>query len=537
MKQLYFICLFILICFLTYGQTYQLSGSWNFGGSSSDFCTSLCRDTITVSKGYTLAGYTTSNDIDVSGRHDSTVSGFPTDDLWVLHLDSTFGIQWQRCIGGMNFDYNAKIVQIADGGYIVVGNTSSSNGDVSNYHHGICGGNQCYDGLIARIDSAGNIIWCKAVGGSRDDRLTSVEIVSPNRILVTGYSGSDDGDVSGNHDSTFLPAGDGFDAWALSIDLAGNILWTKCYGSTNTIEKFHGSCKVDTNEIFLIGMACGNNGDVIDNHNVGFADAWIVKIDTNGTILSSRCYGGNADEEAVSFIQIENNKFSFLASATSSGNGDLLNNPDNVSQSIWLVTIDSIGQIVRQNVYWGSGFDKPKLVTKLNENKYVVAAFTYSTDHDVTNLRGWVDTWILFIDSTGTVLYQSCYGSSGFDQLGDMVVSNDLILIGATSDFNDFDVSNNYGSKDFWLYSLEVSTSINLSTANDQIPIYPNPSNDKLFINAVEVGHSYCIYNIQGQSMQSGYINEDKYISLVKLPNGIYFLRLHDRKIYKIIKQ
>ena len=80
--------------------------------------------------GYIVAGYTYSNDGDVSGNH-----GYF--DYWIVKIDGTGNIQWQKCLGGSGYDNAYDIEQTSDGGYIVAGATYSNDGDVSG-NHGSC---------------------------------------------------------------------------------------------------------------------------------------------------------------------------------------------------------------------------------------------------------------------------------------------------------------------------------------------------------------------------------------------------------------
>ena len=94
------------------------------GGSRDDSAHSIQQ---TSDGGYIVAGFTDSNDGDVSGNH----GGW---DVWVVKLNSTGSLQWQKCLGGSDFDYAYSIQQTSDGGYIVAGGTYSNDGDVSGNH-------------------------------------------------------------------------------------------------------------------------------------------------------------------------------------------------------------------------------------------------------------------------------------------------------------------------------------------------------------------------------------------------------------------
>jgi hypothetical protein len=112
------------------------------GGSNLDIAGAIQP---TSDDGYVMAGYTHSNDGDVSGNHGGN------DDAWVVKLNSTGEIQWQKCLGGSGDDQAFDIQPTADGGYIMVGQSSSNDGDVSGNH----GGNG--DAWIVKLNSTGEI--------------------------------------------------------------------------------------------------------------------------------------------------------------------------------------------------------------------------------------------------------------------------------------------------------------------------------------------------------------------------------------------
>jgi len=164
-----------------------------FGGSDDDRAYCIQQ---TSNGGYIVAGYTESNNGDVSGNHGKN-------DYWIVKLDSSGNIEWQKCLGGYYNDYACSIQQTSNGGYIVAGYTESNNGDVSGNHGS-------YDYWIVKLDSSGNIRWQKCLGGSGDDRAYSIQQTSDGGYIVTGYTESNDGEVSGNHGSK--------DYWIVRLD-------------------------------------------------------------------------------------------------------------------------------------------------------------------------------------------------------------------------------------------------------------------------------------------------------------------------------
>ena len=146
--------------------------------------------------GYICAGSTYSNDGDVSGNHGAF-------DAWVVKLDISGALQWQKCLGGTGSEAGNDIVATMDGGYIMTGNTTSSNGDVQGNHGD-------HDAWVVKLSNSGAIEWQKCLGSTLADAGYSILQSAELGYLVAGQTRSDDGDVIGQHG-----IGTTNDAWAV----------------------------------------------------------------------------------------------------------------------------------------------------------------------------------------------------------------------------------------------------------------------------------------------------------------------------------
>jgi hypothetical protein len=81
----------------------------------------------TTDGGYIVAGWSASNDGDVSGNHGNY-------DYWIVRMDAEGKLLWQRSLGGSGVDIAHSVQQTADGGYIVAGWSASNDGDVTGNH-------------------------------------------------------------------------------------------------------------------------------------------------------------------------------------------------------------------------------------------------------------------------------------------------------------------------------------------------------------------------------------------------------------------
>ncbi len=179
---------------------------WNklLGGSGSDYTSHIQQ---TSDGGYIISGYSTSSaNGDVSGTNHGSY------DYWMVKLDALGNIVWNKLLGGSGTETARNIQQTSDGGYIISGySTSSANGDVSGTTHG----NSDY--WIVKLDTYGNIVWNKLLGGSGSDYASHIQQTSDGGYIISGYSTSSaNGDVSGtNHGSN--------DYWIVKLDALGNI--------------------------------------------------------------------------------------------------------------------------------------------------------------------------------------------------------------------------------------------------------------------------------------------------------------------------
>src|SRR5690606_16379064 len=107
-----------------------LVGMMTLGGSLADGAAAVRQAS---DGGYVVAGYTLSNDGDVGFNHGGQ-------DGWVVKLDADGGIAWNRTLGGSGSDGVYAVDQAFDGGFVVAGSTTSSDGDVA----GNRGGYDCW---------------------------------------------------------------------------------------------------------------------------------------------------------------------------------------------------------------------------------------------------------------------------------------------------------------------------------------------------------------------------------------------------------
>ena len=395
------------------------------GGTADDFANSIQQ---TSDGGFIVAGETRSNDGDVSGNHGKS-------DAWVVKLNSLGDILWKKCLGGTGNDYARSIQQISDGGFILTGYTNSNNGDVS-------GNNGYYDAWVVKLNSSGDILWQKCLGGTYDDYARSIQQTSDTGFILAGYTFSNDGDVSGNH---------GFsDAWVVKLNSSGDIIWQKCFGGTN--EDYAYSIQQTSDSGFIVaGYTFSNDGDVSGYH--GYFDYWVVKLNSSGDIEWQKCLGGTYYDYAYSIQQTSNGGF-IVAGSTNSNNGDVSGYHGYFDY--WVVKLNSSGDIEWQKCLGGTNNDYANSIQQTSDGGFIVAGYTESNDGDVSGDHGGdYDAWVVKLNSSGDILWQKCLGGTIDDRAYSIQQTSDggFIVAGFTVS-NDGDVSGNHGASDAWVVKL-----------------------------------------------------------------------------------
>ena len=113
-------------------------------------------------------------------------------DYWILKIDSNGVKQWDETFGGSQNDELTRLIQVADGGYMICGRSNSPiSGDKTS---DISGSSGLWDYWIVKTDSLGNKQWDKTFGGSISDSPSDIVACSNGNYLIYGNSNSlDDG--------------------------------------------------------------------------------------------------------------------------------------------------------------------------------------------------------------------------------------------------------------------------------------------------------------------------------------------------------
>jgi len=438
-------------------------------------------------------------------------------DIWVIKTDELGNIQWQKLLGGNSFEEGFSIQQTSDGGYIFAGSTLSNNGDVSGNHGG-------WDCWVVKLSPTGTILWQRALGGSLEDRAYSLTLTTDGGCIMAGYSASNDGDVSGNHGS--------FDYWVVKLSDAGILEWQKTYGGTGDDEAY---CIIQTNDggYAVMGATFSNDDDVSDNN--GTIDFWMLKIDNAGAIEWQRALGGSGADDGRLVIQTSDGGY-LVGGREGSGNGQVVGDYDRTD--FWIVKLSANGDFQWQKPLGGNAEDIPTGMLETSDGGYIINGITESTDGDVLDNDGIWDIWLVKVNGSGVVQWQKTIGGTQFDYPTNITPTSEggFAIVGF-SDSNDEEITGNHGKYDLFIIKLSAESSPTKETQTQPLEIYPNPASQSFSLNIPTEAATFnlTMTDLLGRevSRQAVFPNGGS-VEIAQLPVGVYFVKAEESsgKVY-----
>ena len=498
MKKLFLSFSLVVVQFATLAQAPAIEWQKSFGGSAAEEASSI---ELTNDGGYIVAGYTTSNNGVVTGNHGNG-------DFWVVKLDASGTIQWQKALGGTGVDGAYCIQQTADGGYIVAGYTNSNDGNVTGNHGNI-------DYWVVKLSVTGTIEWQKTLGGTQDELAYSVQQTRDGGYIVAGFTNSNNGDITGNHG--------GSDMWIVKLSSTGTIQWQKTLGGSAGESAYSIQQTTDLGYV-VAGTTGSNNGDVTGVQ--GAIDYWVVKLTSTGAIEWQKTLGGTAPEIAYSIQQTTDTGY-IVSGTTKSYDGDVTGYHGGNGNDAWIVKLSDTGSIQWEKTMGGTDDDYIRSIKQTTDGSYIAAGYTLSNNGDVSGNHGSWDLWAVKLSSTGTTQWQKTLGGTGPDGALSIQQTTDGGYIAAgSSAANNGDVTENQGSGDYWVVKLALDTLSTTDFSEKDVKVFPNPATTILTIqnpNNITID-KITITDLTGKTVREQEQNTTQ-INVAQLASGMYILQ------------
>jgi len=259
-------------------------------------------------------------------------AGYTAGDVYILKLDKNGNLVWQKIYGGSNSDEAYSIQQTSDGGYIVAGYTDS---------FGAVG----HDVYILKLNADGNLVWQKTFDRNAHDYAFSIQQTSDGGYIVAGKTSS-----FGTGSS---------DVYILKLDADGNLVWQKTFGGSGV----DGAYSI---------QQTSDGGYIVAGWKYSFEagnDVYILKLDSNGNLKWQKTYGGSYNDWAYSIQQTSDGGYIVAGGTESFGAGE---------EDVYILKLDSNGTLVWQKTFGESGNDLARSIQQTSDGGYIVAGLTNS---------------------------------------------------------------------------------------------------------------------------------------------------------------
>ncbi len=350
--------------------------SKTFGGSKDDRGQSVIQ---TSDGGYAIVGYAMSSDGDGSNNE-----GFH--DNWILKLDAAGTIEWERSFGYAGHDHSYDLVQTVDGGFFFVGflDVVASRGEGDDTKGNSLTRHGVGEFWGTKLDALGNLEWRRYFGGTNNDRAHAVALAADGGYVLTGFSESDDADIS-------LTKGS-YDFWVIRLDPAGELIWEHTFGGSG-IDIAYGISNTADGSYLITGNTYSSDTDVLENN--GESDIWVIKIDDAGQLLWQSGYGGVKFDAARSVNPLWEQNF-IVSGNTRSIDGDLLKNAG--QNDIWVLLADSNGKLLWQQTFGGSGLDFGFDAIESHDGGIIMVGESGSNDFPMVGNKGKSDLILIKVN-------------------------------------------------------------------------------------------------------------------------------------------
>lgn len=281
-----------------------------------------------------------------------------------------------------------------------------------------------------------SIEWQRCYGGSEVDDPSGVIACSDGGYLIFGSSRSQF-EFEQNGD-VFGHHGGFYDGWVFKINSQGEILWTKCFGGSSE-EQFESGFETSDGDYIIGGYSSSSDYDVTMNY--GLQDIWIIRIDSGGELIWEKSFGGSSLDKVEHLEPTSDGGF-ILCGVSLSQDGDLQDN--NGGFDSWVAKIDTMGNIEWQKNYGGDNSEQAYMIKQTGDGGYILLNISSSDNGDVLVANGSSDIWVLRLNSVGDIFWQSSIGGSGWDSGYTIFETVDGgYLIGGLTDSTDGDLNSN----------------------------------------------------------------------------------------------
>lgn len=404
-------------------------------------------------------GYITGGNSGANAGLDKSAASIGGNDFWIIKFGVDGKKQWDKTIGGTDYESLASILVTSDGGYLLGGSSgSNAGGDKSENDRGADRNTNKGDYWIVKLDANGLKQWDKTFGGSSPDGLTSMLQTADGGFLIGGNSAS-----SRSGDKSLRSKG-GSDFWMVKVAADGTKQWDKTIGSP--YDDYLSTILTTADGGFLLSGTSGPGVGADRTAAVrGSNDYWIVKIAADGTRQWDNAYGGSGNDKLAAVLPTPDGGYLLGGSSTSNASGEKSENCFSTKglADFWIMKVTANGTMQWENTIGSKSNEELKKLLNAPDGGYVLAGISNSDPGgDMQSpVHGDYDIWLVKTSANGIKLWDKAIGSSKYDNLGSITPTHEggfMIGAGAGTAFDGDNTAEIKGA--WWLVKFLPETSV-----------------------------------------------------------------------------
>ena len=263
----------------------------SFGAGSDDDATGVAVDA--SGNVYTTGTFRSTVDFDPGAGISNLTAVQP--DVFVSKLDSSGNFVWAKSFGGTSTDNGNAIAIDASGnvyttGYFYVTADFDPGAGIENLTS-----TGLQDVFVSKLDSSGNFVWAKRLGGTNTDTGNAVAVDAAGHVYTAGYF-HETADFDPGAGIENLTSAGGMDGFVSKLDSSGSFVWAKSFGGTST--EFGRAVAVDaagnvyTTGPFNVTADFDPGAGTSNLTSAGVADGFVSKLDSSGDFVWAKRLGG-----------------------------------------------------------------------------------------------------------------------------------------------------------------------------------------------------------------------------------------------------
>ncbi|MBK9318672.1 MAG: SBBP repeat-containing protein [Bacteroidetes bacterium] len=380
------------------------------------------------------------------------------------------------------------------------------------------------DMYLAKFDASNQLVWAKKRGISQDEYCNDAAIDSAGNIYSVGLWNTD--------------------VYVYKSNPMGDTVWTRRIAATQFYSSAYSVATDAAGNVYVTGL---HYGLTLFPGTLGGSDVFVLKYNTNGTLLWSRTFGGTSSETGTGIavdgsgnVYTIGNFRGLVDFNPSTAAVDTFFLTSNGSSDIFITKFDSSGTFRWAVHAGGLASDLARdIVTDALGNIYVSSVFVNMATYGSTVLTAVSsvssDVAISKLDSNGNFIWTQQIGGTGTESSSglDIDASGTLYLSGYFTDTADFDPGPGVftlitkGATDVFVVKLSqlALTTEELVASATNVTVYPNPAGDEFTIRSAAALQNITLHSVIGEKIL-GIDNPSltQKISIRDLPPGMYLV-------------